>query len=114
MEDRLKVVKLPSGREAKVVRWFTRGEAKQIEKARWEGAQVEQEPDGTVIMKGIPVLQTVLEQDALVLQGTKAVDGAEFNQEALDSLDEKDFKFLHLVLTKVRSEETKKEKSAKS
>ena len=96
-------IKLPSGKNAKIVPYFTRGDDKYITKARWGGAKVQNKADGTVEIQEIPVDQADREDDAVVLRGTKFLDDKEFTEEMLDGLESKDFLFLLNELKKVRA-----------
>ena len=96
-------LKLPSGRIAKLVTYFTRGDDKFITKERWGGATVKNKDDGTVEILNIPVDQSDKEDDAIVLRGVKFIDDKEFTVEILDELESKDFKVLLGKLTKIRA-----------
>ena len=95
-------LKLPSGKVAKIVPYFTRGDDKFITKERWGGATVQNKDDGTVEIQNIPVNQADREEDAVVLRGTKLIDDKEVTVEMLDELESKDFLFLLNGLKKVR------------
>ena len=95
-------LKLPSGKVAKIVPYFTRGDDKFITKERWGGATVQNKDDGTVEIQNIPVNQADREDDAVVLRGTKLIDDKEVTVEMLDELESKDFLFLLNGLKKVR------------
>jgi len=96
-------LKLPSGKVAKIVPYFTRGDDKFITKERWGGATVQNKDDGTVEIQNIPVNQADREEDAVVLRGTKLIDDKEVTVEMLDELESKDFIFLLNELKKVRA-----------
>ena len=96
-------IKLPSGKIAKIVPYFTRGDDKFITKERWGGATVQNKDDGTVEIQNIPVDQADREDDAVVLRGTKLIDDKGVTVEMLDELESKDFIFLLNELKKVRA-----------
>jgi len=95
-------LKLPSGKVAKIVSYFTRGDDKFITKERWGGATVQNKKDGTVEIQNIPVDQADREDDAIVLRGTKSIADKEFIVEMSDELESKDFLFLLNELKKIR------------
>ena len=95
-------IKLPSGKIAKIVSYFTRGDDKFISKARWGGATVQNKDDGTIEIQNIPVDQADKEDDAIVLRGVKSIDGKEVTEEVIDELSSKDFMVLINELKKVR------------
>lgn len=104
MSDRELIdITLPSGKVAKVVTFFTRGEVNEISRLSWGDAVAEQQDDGTVKIKNIPVNQGKLDEDAVVLQGTKSIDGVEVDKNLIDSLPNTDFQFLLLELRKVQA-----------
>ena len=96
-------LKLPSGKVAKIVPYFTRGDDKFITKERWGGATVQNKDDGTVEIQNIPVDQADREDDAVVFKGAKFIDDKEVTMEVLDELESKDFLFLLNELKKTRA-----------
>lgn len=108
MDRELKPLKLPSGKKAKIVTFFTRGEVKAIEQKKWEGATVKQAEDGRVIIDNIPVTQKLVEDDYVVMTGLKVlVEGdkevTQITQAIIDSMAVDDFKLLLDELTAVIS-----------
>lgn len=102
MSDReLTEVSLPSGKVAKIVTYFTRGESNEISRLSWENASAEQQADGSVKILNIPVNQGKLQEDATVLQGTKFIDGVEVTKDIINNLPVADFNVLILELNKV-------------
>lgn len=102
MSDReLTDVKLPSGKIAKIVTYFTRGESNEISRLSWENASAEQQPDGSVKILNIPVNQGKLQEDATVLMGVKFIGDDATNKETIDNLPVEDFNVLILELNKV-------------
>lgn len=101
----LKTVKLPSGKQARIVTFFTRGEVKSIEEKKWQGATVSQSETGQVVISSIPVSQKQIQDDMTVLNGCKEiVNGdkvAPFTQEILDSMENDDFNLALLELEKL-------------
>ncbi len=104
MSDReLTEISLPSGKKAKIVTYFTRGETNEISRLSWGDAMAEQQDDGTVKIKNIPVNQGKLDEDAVVLQGTKSIDEVTVDQNLINDLQNEDFNFLLLELRKVQA-----------
>lgn len=102
MDDReLKSVTLPSGKVAKIVTFFTRGEKKDISNKKWGNAKAVQAEDTTIQIVDIPMNQGVLEEDAVVLNGTKFVSDVEFTETGMNSLDSDDFDILLAALKPV-------------
>lgn len=102
-ERELTEISLPSGKKAKIVTYFTRGETNEITRLSWGDAQAQQQDDGSVKIINIPVNQGSLGQDANVLQGTKFIDGVEATADIINDLPNDDFNFLNLELTKVKA-----------
>lgn len=105
MDRELKTVSLPSGKQAKIVTYFTRGEIKFINEKKWAGAEVSQNEAGSVIIKNIPVNQKLVQDDAVVVAGLKQiVDGEKsipVNQDIVDKMESEDFDKVLVELTKV-------------
>lgn len=99
----LEKVECPSGVEAKIVQFFTRGEDKAIEEKKWKGAEVNTRKDGTVVVEKVPVLQRELTRDGLVLFGVKEYDEKKVTEKTLENMRVDDFDFLVEELTKVRA-----------
>lgn len=104
MDRPLNDVKLPlSGKTAKVVTYFLRGETKAIEARKYEGAKTKFVGGETVIDE-IPTDFVQREEDSLLLQGVKFItddNGTEqpFTKQDLDSLPDSDST---LLLTQLR------------
>lgn len=107
MDRELTDVKLPSGKVARIVTYFTHGEEMAIDKAKWTGAVVKN-ADDNVIIENVPINQDALTQDAIVFQGTKSIDNTEVNREIVDNLSKNDFDFLLAKLLKVREPKKKR------
>lgn len=118
MERELKTIALPSGKKAKIVTYFTRGEVKAIEAKKWEGAVVEQSEIGTVQIKNISPLQMAVQDDNVVLQGTKFIVAKDVETPVTDAvvkdLDIKDFRFILKELNALYLEIEDKKKISKS
>jgi len=96
-------IKLPSGKTAKLIPYFTRGDDKYITKERWGGATVKNKDDGSVEIQNIPVNQVDKEDDAIVLRGVKFIGDKEFTKEMLDQVESRDFAVLLAELKKIRA-----------
>lgn len=92
---------LPSGKTAKIVSYFNRGEINEIKRLSWDGAVAEQMEDGMVRINNIPVNQGALEEDATVLNGMKFYDGKEVNRDVVNNMPIDDFNVVVLELKKV-------------
>jgi len=105
MSDReLKVIDLPSGKKAKIVTYFTRGETNNIRELAWGESVAEQGDDGEVKIKNIPVNQGMLEQNAVVLNGTKYIDDKEIiGMKDIFEIRDDDFEFIFTELNKLRA-----------
>ncbi len=107
MDRPLSEVKLPlSGKTAKVVTYFLRGEMKAIEASKYEGAKT-RFVGGETVIDEIPTDFLQREEDALLLQGVKAItddNGTDhpFTRQDLDSLPDSDGVLLLTQLRKVQ------------
>ena len=106
MDRELNSVELPSGLKAKIVTYFTHGEEGIINNAKWSGAVVKNQDDNIVI-ENVPVNQNDLTQNAIVVQGTKEIDGKSVDEKVINDLREDDFKFLLGKLLKAREPKKK-------
>lgn len=108
MDRPLNEISLPlSGKTAKVVTYFLRGETKVIEAKKYEGAKT-RFVGGETVIDEIPTDFVQREEDALLLQGVKMITndtGTEqpFTQRELDQLPDSDSILLLKELRKVQS-----------
>jgi len=108
MDRELKEVKLPgSGFTAKIVAFFTRGEAKDIELHQWEGGVLKY-VDGQPVMENLPIDFTQRQEDKMLLVGTRELKNkagivVEVTSANLDILPNADTNVLLLALKKVYS-----------
>jgi hypothetical protein len=103
MSDReLKEVKLSGGLIAKIVTFFTRGEMNEITRMSWGDAKAENQDNGEIKIVNIPINQGQLEQDAIVLQGTKFINDESVTQETINNLNIEDFNVLLTALKEVK------------
>jgi hypothetical protein len=102
-ERELTEITLSSGKVAKIITYFTRGETNEITRLSWGDAEAVQQDDGTVKITKIPVIQGQLEKDATVLQGTKFIDGVATTVELINDLPIDDFNQIYLELSKIKA-----------
>ena len=86
----LKSLKLSSG-EAKVVTFFTRSEVRAIKKARWKGTEISVDDSEKIVAQKLDPGSEDYQDDELVFQGTKSIDGKPVTREIIDDLKIKDF-----------------------
>lgn len=101
-ERKLNEVDLPSGKTAKIVDYFTRGESRAIKKAKWQGAKMQPvDETGKMVVEDIPLNQDDLTNDEVVLQGVKEYDGNKMSDKVLDNMANQDFVVLLNKLQKL-------------
>jgi len=110
-ERELKALTLPSGKTAQIVTYFTRGEFNEIKRRSWGDAKAEQQDDGNVKIISIPVNQGELQQDAIVLMGTKKIEDKDVTEQTIKDLPVPDFNFIELELSKLYAGYTGKKKT---
>lgn len=99
MEDiRIKEISLPSGKKAKIVNYYTRGEKVAIEKEQWGDAQADIQETGEVKFTGIPINYIQIKQNLIVFYGTKEFDGKPITMEIINDLSLEDFNTIYKEL----------------
>ena len=115
MERPTKEIKLPtSGSTAKIVTFFTRGEAKGMKNSWTQGKKMKYVNDDVVIDE-IPANYRQLDEDALLLAGIRSIidkTGVDVpvSAEVIDSLPDKDTALLLFELQKVQASVEKEKK----
>lgn len=100
-EIRTKEISLPSGKKAKIVNYYTRGEKVAIEKEQWGNAEAEIQETGDVKFKNIPINYIQLKQNLIVFYGTKEIDGVVPTMETINSLSLEEFNTIYKELESV-------------
>lgn len=98
MDRELKEISLPSGKKAKIVSYFTRGEKVSIEKDQWGEAKVNIDDTGEVKFEGVPVNYMQIKQNCIVFYGTKEIDGKAITMEDINNLKLEDFNTIYKEL----------------
>jgi len=98
MDRELKEIILPSGKKAKIVSYYTRGEKVAIEKEQWGNAEASIGETGDVDFVNIPINHVELKKNAMVLHGTKEIDGIIPTNEIINDMPSEDFNILYKEL----------------
>lgn len=97
MDRTLRDVMLPSGKIARIITFFTRGEYKEVERSKWKDTVVEDTGGGNIRVSNVPIDQQLLQDDGLVKVGLKEIKEGDkvitpITIEIIDALNSEDFK----------------------